>query len=98
MTSRILSIVPADGDWVVVYPTRAQAYGRPWYTEPVALWALVEEVDDQGPCRYVMPMVGGEMVEVASDNYMGVYRRDQVDEELKEALDSEATALLAAGA
>lgn len=55
----IKQIIPADGWCAVFAQSEPDEFGRYYYTEPVAVWALVEE----GGYTYVAGLAGADMVD-----------------------------------
>lgn len=74
------SFAPAVGDWVAVYQwTEAPAAVDPWVLEPIIGWAIVEtptaEIDAVSSVREILPVIGGDVITMDGDGWLGVYRR-----------------------
>jgi len=72
---QLVSFHPAAGDWVAVYVNPRPNDGDPWFLEPIIGWAAMQLAD--GSFEF-LPIIGGETLE-ASDEWIGVYRRADVD-------------------
>ena len=71
---------PAVGDWVAAYEWSEAPPGvDPWILEPIIGWAVVEtpmpEMDPPGNVREILPVIGGDVITIDGDGWLGVYRR-----------------------
>jgi hypothetical protein len=76
MTDQIESFAPAVGDWVAIFPNPDALFGmEPWIAEPIIGWAvLATDGSDHSYATEILPVLGGAFVAV-SDDWIGVYRR-----------------------
>lgn len=76
MAEQIESFAPAVGDWVAIFPNPDAVSGmEPWTAEPIIGWAIVAtDGPDRGYATEILPVLGGAFVAV-SDDWIGVYRR-----------------------
>ena len=75
------SFAPAVGDWIAVYEWSEAPPGvDPWVLEPIIGWAVVEtpiaEIDATTTnIREILPVIGGDVITIDGDGWLGVYRR-----------------------
>ena len=73
---------PAVGDWIAVYAyPEAPPGADPWVLEPIIGWAIVESDEDgEGTIRAIRPVIGGDVITIDGDGWLGVYRRADLNQ------------------
>jgi len=90
LREELVDFSPAAGDWVAVFVDTTPSSARPpWHVASIAGWAIVDVEDgERSPCRVIRPVIGGETIDWQEDNYIGIYRRaDLNDPDVRNKLD-----------